>query len=261
MARKFGVEIEAVNCDRRIIGAALNHAGISATVEGYNHQTRNHWKVVTDASVANGFEVVSPILEGDVGLDDLVAVAKVIEQCGATVNKSCGLHVHVDARDMTLPQMKRICKMWVKYEGCFDSIQPASRRNNHYCDGIAKKFVSFEQAFKSIEKCETVRELRQVMNSDGRFGNGYTSRYHKLNLESLVRHGTIEFRQHAGTVDATKIANWVKLVTSFVECAVSAKSIKITGTGNLESFLKVVTEPAVKKFYRERAKKFEGVVA
>ena len=76
-----------------------------------------------------------------------------------------------------------------------------------------------------------------------------------------MRHGTVEFRQHAGTVDAIKIVNWVKLVANFVESATSAKSIKITGAGNFESFLKVVTEPAVKKFYRERAKKFERVAA
>lgn len=261
MARKFGVEIEAVGCSRNTIAGALRHAGINATAEGYNHNAVGYWKVVTDASVAGGFEVVSPILEGDAGLAELMKVAQIIQECGATVNKECGLHVHVDARDMDLPQMKRVCKMWLKYENCFDSIQPASRKNNVYCQGITKKFGTVEQGFKAIDNCISTRELRQVINSDQRYGDGYTSRYHKLNLESLMRHGTVEFRQHAGTVDAIKIVNWVKLVANFVESATSAKGIKITGAGNFESFLKVVTEPAVKKFYRERAKKFERVAA
>ena len=68
MFRKYGLEIEIVNVDRERLLSNLNQAGIECYYEGYNHQTRPHWKIVTDASVSNGYELVSPILEGDEGL-------------------------------------------------------------------------------------------------------------------------------------------------------------------------------------------------
>lgn len=43
------------------------------------------------------------------------------------------------------------------------------------------------------------------------------SRYFKVNLMSFQRHGTIEFRQHSGTVNATKIANWVRFLGQFID--------------------------------------------
>jgi hypothetical protein len=44
-----------------------------------------------------------------------------------------------------------------------------------------------------------------------------TDRYYALNLASLGEHGTIECRLHSGSYNATKILNWVRLLTSFYE--------------------------------------------
>ncbi len=32
-----------------------------------------------------------------------------------------------------------------------------------------------------------------------------------MNAESFMRHGTVEFRQHAGTVEFNKISNWIRI--------------------------------------------------
>ena len=71
--RKFGIEIEAYNCTREKLASELRSAGIDVAVEGYNHTTRNHWKLVTDSSLTgnNTFELVSPVLEGEAGLKEL----------------------------------------------------------------------------------------------------------------------------------------------------------------------------------------------
>jgi hypothetical protein len=46
---------------------------------------------------------------------------------------------------------------------------------------------------------------------------GSISRYRKVNIASFNRHGTIEFRQHEGTMDPDRILNWVQFCTHFVE--------------------------------------------
>lgn len=95
--RKFGIEIEAYNCSRERLARELREAGIEVVVEGYNHTTRPHWKLVTDSSL-NGndtFELVSPILVGETGLRELEKVCWVLDLCDVKVNESCGLHVHI----------------------------------------------------------------------------------------------------------------------------------------------------------------------
>mmetsp|Transcript_81922 Transcript_81922/g.236898 ORF Transcript_81922/g.236898 Transcript_81922/m.236898 type:complete len:739 (+) Transcript_81922:2-2218(+) len=42
-------------------------------------------------------------------------------------------------------------------------------------------------------------------------------RYWQLNLMSLARHDTLEFRAHAGTYDAERALRWVQLLVAFVE--------------------------------------------
>jgi hypothetical protein len=96
--------------------------------------------------------------------------------------------------------------MWLKYEACFDSIVPKSRRNNRFAAGIRSKFATLEAGFAKLATATSIQGLTRIMNSDGYSGS---SRYHKLNLESMVRHGTVEFRQHSGTVSGLKMVNWV----------------------------------------------------
>lgn len=251
MNRKFGIEIEAHNVAQRDVAAALNAVGIRCAVEGYNHNTTNHWKIVNDCSIqgSQGFELVSPILQGENGLMQVAIVGDTLERLGAKVNTSCGLHVHIDGRDLTVNSMSRICKMWLKYETCFDSIVPASRRNNRFALGIRSKFATLEAAFAKLATATSIQGLTRIMNSDN-FGG--SSRYHKLNLESMVRHGTVEFRQHSGTVNGLKMVNWVKLVGGFVESAVNAKAINTKGEGKFENLLQVTPDATVRKFYRER---------
>ena len=79
--RKFGVEIEAYNCTCQRLVRELTEAGIEVASERYNHDLRPHWKLVTDSSL-NGndtFELVSPILEGEGGLEKLERVCWVLD--------------------------------------------------------------------------------------------------------------------------------------------------------------------------------------
>lgn len=42
-------------------------------------------------------------------------------------------------------------------------------------------------------------------------------RYFKINLQAYLRHGTIEFRQHSGSANATKVCNWVRFLQAFID--------------------------------------------
>ncbi|ACV64606.1 putative cytoplasmic protein [Desulfofarcimen acetoxidans DSM 771] len=211
--RTFGVEIEFNGISSETAIQAIRTAGITIYKEGYNHSTRPHWKLVTDASVNNrgtglargGWEVVSPKLTGKQGLVELATVMKALDQAGAKVDRSCGLHVHHDVTDYQVKDFQNIYYIYYKFENYFDSVVPASRRGSHniYCKGINKEII------ESVEKARTINDLRHSL----------PDRYLKLNFQSYFRHETIEFRQHSGTVDADKATNWVMFTQSIVERA------------------------------------------
>ena len=129
MNRKFGIELEVVSINRQTALRALRAVGINVQDESYNHSTRSHWKLVSDASVRDGFEVVSPILRGEQGIEEAMTVAAALDDAGATVNRSCGFHVHFDAADLSAGDIKTIVKRYAAHEAEIDAVMPPRRRD------------------------------------------------------------------------------------------------------------------------------------
>jgi len=229
--RTFGVEIEFFGVTKEQVAEALNRAGIDVRVENYNHTTRSHWKLVYDASVNSagtgctrgGNEIVSPVLQGEEGLEELKLVVKVIEEVGGKVDRTCGVHVHHGASDLDLNGIKNIAKLYTKYELIFDSLVPESRRknNNRYCCSLTAN---------ELHSIETAQDLWDI------HGECIISRYRKLNVQSFFKYQTIEFRQHGGSLNGNKIANWIRLTQQVVEKAKVARKVNpIKGETTLKS--------------------------
>jgi hypothetical protein len=206
--KEFGVEFEAYNVSKTILRNKLIAAGIQCESEGYNHTTRSHWKIVSDGSLTGNetFELVSPILKGEAGLAELMKVCDVLNKCGAKVNKTCGTHVHLNARDFSLDQWKRIYINYGRLEKVIDGFMPESRRadNNRYCKGF-RSVQNFETQIKNAQDLQKIENL--LLNS----------RYWKVNPQSYSRHRTCEFRQHAGTTDFVKISSWIRFLSNLVD--------------------------------------------
>jgi len=241
--RTFGVEFEAYGVDMHRLKAELERQGIEVAIEGYNHTTRSHWKIVTDASIRgnNGLELVSPVLQGEDGLEQVRKACKALKRCNALINKSCGMHIHFGASDFGLQQWKNIYKNYINYEGLIDSFQPVSRRadNNMYCRSLLHRFRSGSAAFEAIDNCTNIEQIAQKVT--GR------CRYFKLNAESFFRHGTVEFRQHSGTIEVDKVVNWITFLNNLVEYSKNNVSSQKT----LESVSAFQPETVV-SFYRSR---------
>ena len=207
MKRKFGIELEITGITRSTALNALRAVGMDVRDEQYNHTTRQYWKLVQDSSVQGGFEVVSPVLEGDAGLEEAMIVAEALADAGATVNRTCGFHVHFDASGLSVDAVKTIVKRYARYEAEIDAVMPRSRRGNEnqFCRSIGSVLTRAFEAASSIE------ELAYAQ----------CGRYFKVNLHSYPRHGTIEFRQHSGTVNARKIASWVLFLNDFIDACVA----------------------------------------
>jgi hypothetical protein len=216
--RKFGIEVEFVGADPRLVARAIRMAGYDCEVEGYNHITRSHWKVTSDASLhsVNGYaaELVSPILSGERGVQELIGVLEALNSVdGVTVNRSCGLHVHLDAREMTMREISKTFERYAAFEDQIDMVMPSSRRGEaRWCRSI---------------KHSTERVVTAQTKDCGARALG---RYHKVNLTNISSRGSVEFRQHSGTTEARKILNWLSFLMQFVE-----RSIQLANATTIEA--------------------------
>lgn len=208
----FGVELELVApIDRYQISSKLIAAGFT------------NWTVMHDGSLTSDIgwyasEVVSPILKGEEGLATLKAVMDFLRlTIGARVNASCGMHVHIGVRGMKPTRLRKIAIAFINNEKNFDSLVPASRLTNRYCQSNAR-IVRHSR----LTTAETVAQIGEAMNGGNSSQHYNHYRYYKLNFQSFVRHGTVEFRQHAGTVESSKACAWVRLIAGFCAGAASA---------------------------------------
>lgn len=264
----FGVELELImpaGMTREQLATRVRDAGVPCIAEFYNHSVRTNWKIVTDGSLGDmihGAEVVSPILSGDDGFAQLRKVCDALTAAGCRVSKSCGLHVHVGARSENLQFFRTLVKMYAAAEQAIDSFLAPSRRGsaNTYCMPVRLQGdVANARTIEGIANCigqtsqnGTSRRGRRT----GIVGRG-TGRYCKLNLQSYWQHGTVEFRQHQGTVDAAKTENWVRFC---LRMAVAARAGAAPAT-TLEALLSTIGATESEAAYiTARARMFNRVL-
>lgn len=203
MERKYGVEIELIfpyGVDTYDVANAIEAAGVVG------------WRAKGDGSLSGsgeGIEVVSPPMTGEEGLEAIRTVCRVVQEMGASVNTTCGLHVHHDVADLDVEGLKRVARGWANSQSLIDGLVSRSRRDggSYYCRPIP------DDELRRIEGCETVQQMRRCIDSST------NERYRSLNYGALGRYGTIEIRQHQGTMNAEKITSWIMFGKAIIDHA------------------------------------------
>jgi hypothetical protein len=202
----FGVEFEVTmpraNCPT--VGAYHHGLQIAGLPTGWNAQG----DASIHATVAGhvGVEIVSPILKGADGLQQVKAVCEWLKSKGAKVNASTGFHVHVGCDRTNTTLLGRLVHLVANFEkALFASTGTKTRENGRYCAPIQTN-GDFQARFRS---------------SEGR----HVNRYHSLNVTNLDygTKPTVEFRVFAGTSNAIKAIGYIRLCLGLVEKAAAMK--------------------------------------
>eukprot|EP01091_Cochliopodium_minus_P010480 TRINITY_DN2781_c0_g1_i1.p1 TRINITY_DN2781_c0_g1~~TRINITY_DN2781_c0_g1_i1.p1 ORF type:complete len:248 (-),score=46.51 TRINITY_DN2781_c0_g1_i1:33-776(-) len=206
-------------------------------------------------------ELVSPILSGREGIDNVQVVVGLLSKVDVSVNSSAGFHLHVGSANFSLEDLKKISFQFLKYEMAFDSIFPPSRQglNNQYCKSHLLQFRNYsnETIKEKIKSCFTLNYLKKFMNPQG-------DRYFKLNLQRTSHQSpTIEFRQHNGTSNYIKIQAWILLILHFVNNTVNSEAFPDNFQNDRDAeyqlkrmFMWVVKQPMLEAYYTQRARKY-----
>ena len=183
---QIGIEIECLVDSRRDLDRALVPLAL-----------RNRVGVGDDGSISGSgaaveIRVLAPERELEATIQEVCAALKVNN---ARVNKSCGLHVHIDCRATSgpigaeglLPAVRNRSEVYDRLVFALplllQCVAPSRRANNPYC-----------------------RKNRRGVNPP--------NRYYAINNRP---NDTIEVRLHQGTVDPTKIAGWVRLLLEIAD--------------------------------------------
>lgn len=228
VGRKFGVEMEmnrvntsggSLTQESIVIAAqqGVRAAGVTRSVRrmGYEHSNGTTWDVKTDASC--GWELAAPALTLDESGNnaELKAVMNAVAALRPQINKSCGLHVHVEVRDFNARDLRNLIVLWARYEPYFFELCPPSRRSNTFCVPHRKTTwgAADHNGWNRIEPAlaiSTDAEFRRALAAA-------TSRYNALNLTHFWNAQRIEFRLAAGTIDYEKVSRWVQLLLTLVQ--------------------------------------------
>lgn len=203
----FGVEIECLVPERRVREAfAANR--VPMAYERYNHvdNAEGRFKFVSDASIigADAIECVTPVLNSKDGFAKLKAAVKALNDAGAKVNRSTGLHVHVSTKNLTAKQYINTFINYAHLQDLIDTFLAPSRRkggaSNRWCKRLNDDLYW-------LNTCNTFDDVASTLCNE---------RYFAVNPMAYGRHKTIEFRQHQGSTDYDKIANWARFCAKLV---------------------------------------------
>jgi hypothetical protein len=243
--RFFGVEIEAESLD----GDFDNYSG-----ERHLSSLLPFCEVGGDGSLANGVEVKTNPAMMRRGENHIKEVCKVLKEYGFGIKASCGLHVHVDARDFRtdLNKIAKLFKTVYAVEDLLFAMITPGRFTNHYCKPIRSGYgyEDFKEDMKEEDLISNWYKSKDFKSAVGRKNDHYNeTRYRGLNLHALLFMGTVEFRYSHGRVNPEDIESWVQLLLTIVDYALNhysskevAKLLKITKLKTKIAYLSTVMD-------------------
>ncbi len=239
--QRFGIEIEMTGITREeaarvtaaYFGTESRYVGTSYDTYAALDRQGRQWKFMSDGSIDTerkagdrrvgagsdySTEMVSPICR----YEDIIPIQEIIRELkrhGAITNKSCGIHVHVDASPFDARTLRNITNIMASKEDLiYKALKISVARENQYCQKVEERFL--EEL--NQKKPKTLDGVERIWyNGSSRRSRHYDdSRYHCLNLHSVFQKGTVEFRLFNGTLHAGKIKAYIQF-----SLAISAQAL------------------------------------
>jgi hypothetical protein len=219
-ARAVGLEIEACN---------PHYDELERDLYANNFEIKNNWRIVHDGSISPSGEddvgrefVTRGGLSGDELYMSINNMTSILTREDWYVNKSCGLHVHIDARDLRARQLAYILAVAKLCEPVIYKMMPPSRSNTRWAKRIP---MSTEQILRIHDEEDFIDAWYRSHGTNPSMEKYNDSRYCGVNMHSRVIHGSIEFRHHSGTLNPEKIINWIEICQSIVKAGLDLHNL------------------------------------
>ena len=243
--QKFGVEIEMTGitreCAANVVAKVLNST--SSVPDGTCYHTRKIkdsslriWKVMRDSSITpeskNGpandeyrVEFVTPPLNYE-DIELLQNIVRELRQAGAIVNRSCGIHIHVDGANHTPQSLRRLVNFMTARQNLIYEALKIGSRANRWCKKLSPELLN-EMKQKNNLSAEEIESIWYSRHNDGYYGgvdhrHYNETRYHGVNLHSYFSKKTVEFRLFNSTLHAGKIKAYIQFCLAISAWAIES---------------------------------------
>jgi len=207
--------------------------GVEIELEADNIPGHDHiphgWKKEADASLrGESAEFVMrrpvPIGELDTHLRELVACLNANNTHERPTYRA-GIHVHVNVQDLTPTQLITFICSYYMLEEVLLRFCDKSRLGNHFCLRMSDASYLLDK----IVACVQSEDLALLNDED--------LRYASLNVTSLFKYGSIEFRALESTLDIERIKTWAGVLVHLRDYAKQLRSpVDLLGQASLLGF-------------------------
>jgi len=148
------------------------------------------------------------------------------------------VHVHVNVSDLYFNHMCNFIFLALLFEGNLSHFCGESRKGNPFC--ITGKFA--EGVYEGVSKIFESKKLLQR-------GDEQIYRYGFINLASITKYGSVEFRGMYGTLDIPVLDEWISMLKKLRELATTFATpldiiSAIKKNGGVLSFARKVLTPS-----------------
>ena len=193
--------------------------GLEIEVEGYNlpRKIDKWWHVEQDGSL-RGQENAEYVLNTPLNYVELKKALYHLKDCYKKAKAriddtvTAGIHVHLNVQDNTLYEMVKIITLYYCLENLLIKYCGESREGNHFCLRAKDSDFIIDNIVTGL--------------STNRFNNLCIPdyRYSALNLASLSKFGSVEFRAFKTTDDMDNILEWCSILKTLKESALKYDS-------------------------------------
>ena len=224
----------------------------------------------------HGCEYISKPMNGDQLFHEIDAMGDYLWNEEYHMNRTCGLHIHIDARDLFYKELKGIMLVVKSFEDTIFSMLPNSRSKTNWCKKLP---ISKQNIMQMHSDSDFIASWYDYCGEYPSMDKYNDSRYHGLNLHARVYLGTIEFRYHSGTNNKTKIKNWITICQSIVQKGIEISKVihdnpdpeswtdenvrKLVFNKDdlgLENFIEILNLKQIKQYILGRVRKFDRPV-
>ena len=181
-----------------------------------------NWRAVHDGSISpwgdrsKGVEFVSRVPKNGDALWKDVEYITDYTSTNFAVNRSCGVHVHVDGRDLEWKAIKNLLLLGKSVQNILYKMLPPSRDTSRWCKRIPMSRESIRDIGSNQDFIDSWYSSWGVDPSMDKYND---ARYCNMNMHARILHGSIEFRYHSGTLNKEKLLHWIRICTSIVDKA------------------------------------------
>lgn len=209
-----GAQFVADSTDCAIVGSHRTFATEIETADCPGHedfQGRFAFNCEVDGSIS-GEEFPSAVLHDDAGLDAISDFLAAANDAEWSVDSKCGTHTHFGVADLSVEQLKSVAYAFKLTADLWRGFVSSARRGSTYCAPI-------KWSRDDLERISTDEDFVRFASAQSRYQWVNWAAYVKTKGNSGEFRKTVENRLHGGTLNASKIRNWIVANVRLIEWA------------------------------------------